>query len=533
MRINCIRSIVYLLNVWYVLPEGRDLKTLKTSCFLLFGKENVMPDSLKRTVRYFVEKNDPAWAVCDDLTFKAKNLYNVVNYWIRQVMSGIKKKPEERYAGEQEVLALYEKHLSQINKKRKDEFDAKGIRYTKKGELLVFHPYEQPTAEHWFLPPRAVRETLAASDNPDYRALPCDGAQNVVSQVMEAWKSYFAVHKKWKKDKSSLSGQPRIPGYLDKNGRYCLRLPARQAVLRKEKDETHVICIGVINKDISISKTPLPEGEYKMTRIIPDRDRYVIELVFDLPASCEVPKVEDVTRIASIDLGVANFATVSSNTGIHPLILRGGFAKAANQWYNKQTAYYRSILTQGQDPKKGTRTSKRIRRITDRRNRRINDFIHKASRIIADWAAENNIQTIVIGCNTGWKQEVDMGKKNNQNFVQVPFERFISLLTYKAEEKGILVIETEESYTSSASFLDEDKMPVYGKKDNEPHAFSGRRVRRGWYQGSSRGINADVNGSANIARKAFPQIKVSEAWKAGVLQTPKTIHPVQTGCRPL
>jgi IS605 OrfB family transposase len=137
------------------------------------------------------------------------------------------------------------------------------------------------------------------------------------------------------------------------------------------------------------------------------------------------------------------------------------------------------------------------------------------------------VGTLVVGKNDGWKQEVNMGKRNNQNFVFIPHSRFIDMLTYKAELVAIRVIVTEEGYTSKASFLDLDELPIYDPDfDHEQQTegkprFSGKRVKRGLYLAADgRPINADVNGAYNIIRKVAP-----EAFAEGVEGA--VVHPVR------
>jgi putative transposase len=146
-----------------------------------------------------------------------------------------------------------------------------------------------------------------------------------------------------------------------------------------------------------------------------------------------------------------------------------------------------------------------MERLTTRRNRRVQHTLHTASRFIIDLLLQEGIGTLIVGKNLLWKQEVNMGKVNNQKFVQIPHARFIDLLTYKAELAGIRVSVQEESYTSKASFLDLDDLPVYDPANPQEYQFSGKRVERGLYRaGNGRRIQADVNGSYNTLRKAVP-----------------------------
>ncbi len=220
--------------------------------------------------------------------------------------------------------------------------------------------------------------------------------------------------------------------------------------------------------------------------------------------------------IASIDIGLDNLATLTFNqAGLFPLLVNGRPLKSINQYYNKNRSYYQSLLPENA-------SSYRLRKLANQRDFKINDYLHKASRLIIDTLISYQIGTLVIGQNKQWKQQIKLGKKNNQNFVQIPHARLINLLTYKAELVGIKVIVTEESYTSKASFLDQDPIPIYQKEDKgEKPFFQGKRVKRGLYrtQGGSL-IQADVNASLNIMRKVIPN-----AFSYGVEGV--VVHPVR------
>ena len=189
-------------------------------------------------------------------------------------------------------------------------------------------------------------------------------------------------------------------------------------------------------------------------RIIPKVNYYVIEVVYE---SQQVKLNLPEHQVASVDLGVNNLATVTSNKkGFQPIIINGRPVKSINQFYNKKKAQLQSLLKDGQ-------SSDRIQRLSTKRNFKISDYLHKASRYIINRLIENDIGTLIIGNNPNWKQGINIGKKNNQNFVQIPFFQFIEQLKYKAELVGIKVIVHEESYTSKASFLDLDDLPIYQK----------------------------------------------------------------------
>jgi len=235
-------------------------------------------------------------------------------------------------------------------------------------------------------------------------------------------------------------------------------------------------------------------------RIVPKIGYYVIEVVYTIN---DINKLENNNKYISIDLGVNNLATLTSNDiNFKPLIINGKPLKSMNQYYNKKRAEICSVLETRNKNKK----SKKLNNLTLKRKNKVDNYLHKSSKKIIEILKEKEINTLIIGKNDNWKQEVDMIKKNNQNFVSIPHSRFIEMLKYKCEKSGLNIVIIEESYTSKASFLNLDFIPVYKKGDNTKYIFSGYRENRGNYKikSSNKRINADVNGSYNILRKAVP-----------------------------
>jgi putative transposase len=243
-------------------------------------------------------------------------------------------------------------------------------------------------------------------------------------------------------------------------------------------------------------------------------NQYVIEIV----CQKEISTVnKERNNIVGIDLGLNNFVTMTNNVGLTPVVINGRVIKSINQFYNKEISYFKSILKK----ETGKDYSKRLSRITIKRNNKVKDFIHKSSRFIINYCIENNVDTIIIGNNKDWKQEINLGVKTNQNFVQIPYSMLISQLQYKVQDFGINVIVNEESYTSKASFLDEDVLPKYNKDNQEKYIFSGKRIKRGLYESKNRTlINADVNGSYNIIKKVFPNALANGIEGVG-------LHPIK------
>jgi putative transposase len=203
--------------------------------------------------------------------------------------------------------------------------------------------------------------------------------------------------------------------------------------------------------------------------------------------------------VASVDVGVNVLAAITSNhVGFVPRLVNGRPIKSINQFYNKRRAELQQSLGH-------PGTTKRMERLVTKRNDRINHYLHFASRHIIDLLVAEGIGTLVLGKNPRWKQESPLGRVNNQHFVQLPHARFLAMPTYKAQLAGVQVVVQEESYTSKASFLAGDSLPAYDSRREDHPRFSGRRVQRGLYRASTgRRIHADINGSYNIGRKAFP-----------------------------
>ena len=192
-------------------------------------------------------------------------------------------------------------------------------------------------------------------------------------------------------------------------------------------------------------------------------------------------------------MGLNNFAAVVNNYGEKPILISGKKIKSINQYFNKITSQKKSLLPNN------VYTSKSLDRLWLKRNNKISYEMHKITKFLANYFDERGISKVIIGNNKGWKQKINIGKRNNQNFVSIPYIKFINQLTYKCQLLGITVVTTEESYTSKASFLDYDEIPNYG--DKIKHKFSGKRIERGLYQSKTRKINADINGAYNIMVK--------------------------------
>lgn len=325
-----------------------------------------------------------------------------------------------------------------------------------------------------------------------YKALPAKVSNQVLIMLHRNWKSFFAAQRSYNTDPSKFKGRPRLPYYKDINkGRFALVYEAKAVSKR-------FLQRGLLNPSKTGIELPTKLTDVLEVRVIPRCGEYVIEAVYEQEPQPNAGL--DFTKAAAIDLGVDNLACITSNKkGFQPLLVNGRVLKSINQQYNKYKAYFQSKLP------KNRRSSNRIQRLTAKRNHRIDTYLHRASRMIINKLTSEGIGLLVIGNNPMWKQEVNLGSTNNQNFVSIPYSRLIEMLRYKAELVGIQVVVSEESYTSRASFLDLDPIPTYRPGVRNTQVFSGSRVKRAWYKASDgRLIHADVNGSYNILRKVFP-----------------------------
>lgn len=305
---------------------------------------------------------------------------------------------------------------------------------------------------------------------------------NCVLRVLEKnWKSYFVAIEDWDKNKQKYLGMPKIPDYLKTNGRFLWMIPNNSCYFKEGELKFRLKILQKYKWKTNA------QGRLIQVRFIPRGTCYVMEVVTEIEI---YPEFKQPTHIASIDLGVNNFATISNNIGLRPIIINGKGIKAVNQFYNKRRAEMRNkLVNQG--------WSKALDVITMKRFNRIKNFMHHASKYIINYCLQNNIDTIICGLNVGWKNKANMGKRNNQNMQSIPFNMFIKQLEYKCQERGINFITTEEAYTSGTSFLDNE----YPTKINYN---KDRRVKRGLFKWSNGFINADVNGSLQIMKKVFP-----------------------------
>lgn len=398
-----------------------------------------------RIEKHQIKPSHPAWKIIDELCFKSKSFYNYANFIIRKEMKENQKyKNYNTMAGELRTHDIYKDFGSQV-------------------------------------------------------------AQQILRVIDRNWKSFFVAHDDWLNHPSKYLGEPKWPGYRDRDGRFPLILSNIQFRIENEhvyfswKQLNHLNGIFKTNVNTKLSEL----------RFIPHRNYYTMEIVYQIEV-CDQPK--ESRRIAGIDLGINNLVTMANTIGVKPIVVNGRGIKSMNQYYNKKRAKWMGDLEKQSDK----HWSNRLQRLTDKYINKVDYFMHVVSKFIIKWCVNYNIDTIVIGHNLEWKQNARLNKKVNQTFVQIPYNKLIHQITYKAENAGIKVIEWDESYTSGTSFLDGE----FPCKENYDKS---RRFQRGLFRSfDGTIINADLNGAYQIIRKIFVNAFSGE-------NTGWDLHPVRIG----
>lgn len=362
-------------------------------------------------------------------------------------------------------------------------------------------------------------------NNIHYKILYSQVAQQVLHGVGESFRSFASLSSQF--NAGEIASKPRLPKYRKKGGMAGITYP-RQALKWDKKRKQIRLPLGREFKkefDVHSLHIDLPENlkleEIRELRMFHRNRCFYAEFVYKIPA----PKATvDPKKALGIDPGLDNWLTCLSNVGTS-FILDGRQIKSFNQFYNKQVATLKEGKPQGF-------WSKRLATITEKRNRQMRDGINKAARIVINHCLEYQIGTVVFGWNKGNKKEVELGKKNNQEFVQIPTARLKVRIEQLCELYGIQFVETEESYTSKASFLDNDPLPVFGDNPSrEGWSASGKRTKRGLYRtANNRYINADANASANILKKVSTTLGLClDGVCRGSLTTPLRVYLWQIG----
>ena len=319
-----------------------------------------------------------------------------------------------------------------------------------------------------------LNKTLSVEDQIDYRSLPyTQCAQQVLMQIDKQYKSFYGAIKSVKMKGKKV----RLPHYKDKEKGRNIVTYTNQCF--KVKNNILTLKIDKYNK----IELKTDKENVQQVRIIPKGNHIIIEIIYNK----EYELKENNNRFGSIDLGLNNLATLTSNT-CQSMIYDGRKLKSINHFYNKRRGQLQSKLIRNKH------TSKRIQRLTNRRNNKIKDYMHKISCSIVEYMKANNLNTLFVGKNNGWKDSINIGKTNNQNFVSVPYNMLIQMLDYKCKLAGINMVIVNEAYTSKCSFIDNEKICKH-------EIYKGKRINRGMFR-TANGlyINADINGSFNIMR---------------------------------
>ena len=408
-----------------------------------------------RTDRIYVTENHELYTYLDDFAHKAKCLHNAALFRIRNAFT----------AHNKTGLTANEKEVQD--------------------ELALLKGQKS----YYVLGYGVLQRLMRVTDNPDFfSGLPMQTAQHVIRQVCTDFKGWLASLKKYKKDPSGYTGKPKMPKYC-KNDTTSYLFTNQDAVIYD----------GKLKLPRTKARIPVRRrhGKLMEVKVKPVSGGYELLLVYQVKDA----SVQSGKHSAAVDFGVDNTMTVVSDTG-KTILFKGRFIKSVNQYFMKKKAERISLMSKGKETTERV-WSKYLDRLSAYRTNYIRDCFHKMSKKLLVWCQCNDIGYLVLGSNAFWNQNSNIGSVNNQNFVSIPFEMLKSMIELKACEYGVTVIRNEESYTSKASFLDNDDIPVYVEGDETKHHFSGRRIQRGLYRSSDGTVlNADINGAANILRKA-------------------------------
>ena len=355
-------------------------------------------------------------------------------------------------------------------------------------------------------------------NSPNYKTLNSNMAQQILKEVDGSFKSFFGLLKLVKQKKYAFKNC-KLPHYLPKDGYATLiigfvRLNGNKLILPFSNSfkKTHKF-VEITIPPILIDKT------IKEMRIIPKANARFFEIQYIYKAEC-IQRNLNTNNALALDLGINNLVTAVSNVG-KSFIIDGKRLKSINQWFNKENARLQSIKDKQHFDKKSTNRQKATARD---RNNKVNDYMNKTARKVIDYCIINDIGTLVVGYNETFQRNSNIGKQNNQNFVNIPYGQLRNKLEYLCKLNNIVFIKQEESYTSKASFFDKDNIPVYNADNPKEYQFSGRRLQRGLYKtASGKIINADVNGALNIMRKSSV-VDTNILYSRGEVDTPIRIR---------
>lgn len=389
-------------------------------------------------------------------------------------------------------MVLVEKHIIKPSHQYYDELNHLCLLSKNLYNATLYTVRQYYFANKQFLSYQAVNKLFVSGNQPDYRALPAKVAKHTQMLVEQNFKSFFGLLKL--KAQGKYNKPIKIPRYLKKTGKQ---------IVHYEKGAISFKAQGFIQlskTNIKI-KTKLTKESVQFVRLVPKNHYVVIEIGYNV----KEPELKSNNNVLAIDIGVNNIASFVTTDGDKCLI-NGRQLKYINHNYNKAVADAKSKLKITHNKN----SSHYISQITNKRNNRINDYLHKITTYIVNHAVSKNIGTIVVGYNKEWKQDTNMGKVNNQNFVHIPFYRLINLLEYKCCLKGIRFQTITESYTSKCSFVDNEEIKKH-------QTYSGKRISRELFK-TKDGIiiNADINGAYNILKKYMQK---NATWNEQLSQT--------------
>lgn len=423
-----------------------------------------------RVTQRIISSDDLLYPYFDDLCRKSKLLYNAALFRVRNIFTGYDK--EHRTENEVEVfqeVALLQRSYPNMHVRRV-------ISYTH------------------------LEKMMRVTENPDFfSGLPRQTAQQMVKQSVTDFKNWLASLREYKKHPEKYLGKPKMPRYK-KSDLTTVIITNQDAVLYRDDIGTSLKL--PLQKQRLYFSNLFSDPVLKEVKIKPYYGRFLLCLTLEEPDVAFDPSG---SHVCAIDLGTDNFAAIVCDDH-SSAIYKGGAVLSKIQWFHKQRAKYVSIITKGHEKKHAV--SKRLRDLSFHYANFVKDQCHKISRSIIDFCMEHQCGTLILGVNLLWKQRSNMNKINNQNFVSMPITFLRTMITYKALNAGIRIIEQEESYTSKADLIANDRIPTYGVDDKDA-SFSGKRIKRGLYRCSNGMIlNADCHAAANIMRKAIPDI-----WK--------------------
>lgn len=423
-----------------------------------------------RVTQRIISSDDLLYPYFDDLCRKSKLLYNAALFRVRNIFTGYDK--EHRTENEVEVfqeVALLQRSYPNMHVRRV-------ISYTH------------------------LEKMMRVTENADFfSGLPRQTAQQMVKQTVTDFKNWLASLREYKKHPEKYLGKPKMPRYK-KSDLTTVIITNQDAVLYR--DDIGMSLKLPLQKQRLYFSNLSSDPVLKEVKIKPYYGRFLLCLTLEEPDVAFDPSG---FHVCAIDLGTDNFAAIVCDD-YSSAIYKGGAVLSKIQWFHKQRAKYVSIITKGHEKKHAV--SKRLRDLSFHYANFVKDQCHKISRSIIDFCMEHQCGTLILGVNLLWKQRSNMNKINNQNFVSMPITLLRTMITYKALNAGIRIIEQEESYTSKADLIANDRIPTYGVDDKDA-SFSGKRIKRGLYRCSNGMIlNADCHAAANIMRKAIPDI-----WK--------------------